>query len=659
MLNKIAFKLMSKYLVGWVVRASVVLQYLPDLPDLLDDKKMDKYRALQKELVRIPLEIEKKYKKGTSGYLDRLKAAYLEFFTRNGFKIDKTVLDSNNFDELVLGNFPSLSTYIDSVMREFGSLFSKTKRREKRKGKGVGFSGINVENINILKDSYGRFRADKEKLIKLTSEIKSNLEREDKSGAKAALLNVLGAVAVLGRLNLNAESIKDLVDTLLAEFVERSLVTDLEGKSGGKDFADALERNLGGMLGTNVNLMKEYESLSNLKRMMEATEGGEVNIDGMIDSRVEMIIEDLVKENQEFSDFMAFMNATFVVAKRKIKEAINSADVGFLENLEDKQILKDELEEIFDDNLKVIMSDKSLDGSLTGSLLIDGEEIVQSIGYDLGVKKEQEISKKPKQYEDLYNKTPEERREYFRKKKEDRILYQDKQRSEILDRYSKIIESDLPKEELINLARGLLLFANTDGVSASDNYAFIVFKLFNSIKEVAKNISNEMPPKEEVEKVEKIRKSINASLILISGLRSQATTIEDSKKLNNEVRKAVNGSGGLKEHMMEAKKVIEIVSSDERLIKKQKEKRDLIDKNRKPILQAELNKMLEFAQSAEVAAKGFTVKDFKTDLAKRNKIIEMYIIDFFKKVVGLRISLADFSFNELVDKFVEFKLKNN
>lgn len=658
MLNKIAFKLMSKYLVGWVVRASVVLQYLPDLPDLLDDKKMDKYRALQKELVRIPLEIEKKYKKGTSGYLDRLKAAYLEFFTRNGFKIDKTVLDSNNFDELVLGNFPSLSTYIDSVMREFGSLFSKTKRREKRKGKGVGFSGINVENLNILKDSYGRFRADKEKLIKLTSEIKSNLEREDKSGAKAALLNVLGAVAVLGRLNLNAESIKDLVDTLLAEFVERSLVTDLEGKSGGKDFADALERNLGGMLGTNVNLMKEYESLSNLKRMMEATEGGEVNIDGMIDSRVEMIIEDLVKENQEFSDFMAFMNATFVVAKRKIKEAINSADVGFLENLEDKQILKDELEEIFDDNLKVIMSDKSLDGSLTGSLLIDGEEIVQSIGYDLGVKKEQEISKKPKQYEDLYNKTPEERREYFRKKKEDRILYQDKQRSEILDRYSKIIESDLPKEELINLARGLLLFANTDGVSASDNYAFIVFKLFNSIKEVAKNISNEMPPKEEVEKVEKIRKSINASLILISGLRSQATTIEDSKKLNNEVRKAVNGSGGLKEHMMEAKKVIEIVSSDERLVKKQKEKRDLIDKNRKPILQAELNKMLEFAQSAEVAAKGFTVKDFKTDLAKRNKIIEMYIIDFFKNV-GLRISLADFSFNELVDKFVEFKLKNN
>ena len=658
MLNKIAFKLMSKYLVGWVVRASVVLQYLPDLPDLLDDKKMDKYRALQKELVRIPLEIEKKYKKGTSGYLDRLKAAYLEFFTRNGFKIDKTVLDSNNFDELVLGNFPSLSTYIDSVMREFGSLFSKTKRREKRKGKGVGFSGINVENLNILKDSYGRFRADKEKLIKLTSEIKSNLEREDKSGAKAALLNVLGAVAVLGRLNLNAESIKDLVDTLLAEFVERSLVTDLEGKSGGKDFADALERNLGGMLGTNVNLMKEYESLSNLKRMMEATEGGEVNIDGMIDSRVEMIIEDLVKENQEFSDFMAFMNATFVVAKRKIKEAINSADVGFLENLEDKQILKDELEEIFDDNLKVIMSDKSLDGSLTGSLLIDGEEIVQSIGYDLGVKKEQEISKKPKQYEDLYNKTPEERREYFRKKKEDRILYQDKQRSEILDRYSKIIESDLPKEELINLARGLLLFANTDGVSASDNYAFIVFKLFNSIKEVAKNISNEMPPKEEVAKVENIRKSINASLILISGLRSQATTIEDSKKLNNEVRKAVNGSGGLKEHMMEAKKVIEIVSSDERLVKKQKEKRDLIDKNRKPILQAELNKMLEFAQSAEVAAKGFTVKDFKTDLAKRNKIIEMYIIDFFKNV-GLRISLADFSFNELVDKFVEFKLKNN
>lgn len=570
MLNKIAFKFMSKYLVGWLKNAESdelkldVWGVLPRTPENIKTRTEQKefYSQLYKEF----LSLEKKASLGGGGadkvstkspeYQKRLRDLYSDFFKNNNFRIliegsEGGTVGAELFNNGRVKDLVTMGIYLQQVRSAFVSMLSDKVDVEVDPSAffSSNYSPGSDESSKDLANFARRAEDAKEAFEMILSRLNENnikgdylvqdqemLENPEDYNAEVQakvepVIDSLSELALtLGEINKNRLLSFEVLSTVIGGFVRNYLQNDNPtniGSNLGKNLAMSLGAKSGGQeLADNLNHMG--------KVLMDMKAKGELENDpSSVSKATQMILSGLSKNAESFGDLGKLVNRseTIMQSSRNFKKVF--VLISRLQLFKDKDKNRD-----VQDQLKNLFGDlnKDLESASLGTSYedINYESIAPSIEID-GVT----LTSK-RNARDILNK-----QHGLDEEKANKFLKEEKEFSEMKDKFREERESALGgmKEIIENRREQDRIRGEFSRESVIQKYMNLIdSKSFNvqSLKVICSNPDSQRVLHDPVF----LAKAKGTILKIVEGLLSKSTKNTEQQKLAylNKVKQAYDST---------------------------------------------------------------------------------------------------------------------
>lgn len=404
MLNKIAFKLMSKYLVGWKKKAdSDELKIdswgvLPDLPSEIKTREEQKefYKKIYEEFLSLGKRAraggrgEESVSSNSAEYKKRLRDLYGNFFQKHNFKSwdkDDDQFGAAKLDRLNLGKFENLvvlGNYLYQVGQAFASMLSDVKDREvdvsklfkkdyspSRNETAMLLGNFNTRTVNSretfmapLTEALAKSRKN-EFLVEDRENFADDEEYEAEIDVRISpVVKVLADSAVtLQSLNRNSAATKQLILRVIRQMVEHYMVSD-------QDVSANLGKNIATSLGFETDQAKLSEAFRLISmNLIQAKRDGKLEGKNSLEVS-KVLVEQVMKNKEKFGIFGKIINHNMIKESNSaensvelVESFINSLTL-FKDTAKDSEA-KEALKSAFADTVTGLSSDVDT-GSLGG-----------------------------------------------------------------------------------------------------------------------------------------------------------------------------------------------------------------------------------------------------------------------------------------------------